>query len=482
MGRVGQAGPAQNDLRIRAHRPQTLRKGVHRRRDAVDGVCRHIAHPLGLCQHTGQNAQQIGHLIGSGIIGAHQRVRRIQRTVQDAGARVLRRHLQAGGVHPGACGKHHIGIVVRHLFQHLLGVHFRFNVLPAGNEYPVRERLCQCFTSAVMGAHPCAVLRVVFVQEHHPQFTGLCKDIQFGKQRFARPLLRLQRKLHGLRLGQHLDLVPELFKVRFHLTGRCVAGVRVPVDRQIYQQRIPCRQAQLFAAHGGELLVEHRIEGRKIQPVIIAPALARSLAHQRLQLCIAAQLGKMDIIDLGELIEVQKLIIEPVFQAVVALRDEPGNCSRDLDRFVILEHRDALVALLHIELVQELIRNDRRVDALFQMSVAQVGPLGRKLGVRLQQRHKVGRKGRVPPAGLGADDALCRDLHQSKRLLRHNVDIDEDIVQHRQIRRLSACHTGTVSALSRLQSALVIFQHNDSFFRKTQCRARPCCIVQFSIP
>ena len=189
----------------------------------------------------------------------------------------------------------------------------------------------------------------------------------------------------------------------------------------------------------------------------------------------------MDIIDLGELIEIQKFIIDAVFQAVVALRDEPGNCSRDLDRFVILEHRDALVALLHIELVQELIRNDRRVDALFQMSVAQVGPLGRKLGVRLQQRHKVGRKGRVPPAGLGADDALCRDLHQSKRLLRHNVDVDEDIVQHRQIWRLSARHTGAVSALACFQRALVIFQHNDSFFRKTQCRVHPRCIVQLSV-
>ena len=168
MGRILQAGPAQNDLRVRAHRPQALRKGVYCCRNAVDRVRRHIAHPLGLCQHTGKNAQQIGHLISARVVGAHQRVRCIQRTVQDTGVRVLRRHLQASGMHPGTGGKHHIGIIVRHLFQHLLGVHFRFNVLPAGNEYPVRERLCQCFTSAVMGAHPCAVLRVVFVQEHHP--------------------------------------------------------------------------------------------------------------------------------------------------------------------------------------------------------------------------------------------------------------------------------------------------------------------------
>ena len=150
----------------------------------------------------------------------------------------------------------------------------------------------------------------------------------------------------------------------------------------------------------------------------------RNIAHgqvfdenQRLQLGIAARFAEVHIVDFGQPVEVQELVIDAVFQAVVALRDQPGDRARDLDRAVILEHRDPLVALLHIEPVHELKGNDGRVDALFQVGLAEVGPLGGKLGVRLQQRHEVGRKGCVPSAGLGAHDALGRDLHQTQRLL-----------------------------------------------------------------
>ena len=60
-----------------------------------------------------------------------------------------------------------------------------------------------------------------------------------------------------------------------------------------------------------------------------------------------------------------------------------------------------------------------------------------------------------------ASDAL---LHKAQRLLRHDVHIDQNIVQHRKIRRLAARHTGTVSTLAALQCVLVIFQHSCSFF------------------
>ena len=99
--RVRQAGPAQHHLCVRAHGLQALRIGVYCRRDAVHRVCRHIAYAVGLGQYTGQNAQQIGHFIRAGVVGAHQRVRRVERAVQDAGLGVLGRHLQAGGMHPG---------------------------------------------------------------------------------------------------------------------------------------------------------------------------------------------------------------------------------------------------------------------------------------------------------------------------------------------------------------------------------------------
>ena len=81
---------------------------------------------------------------------------------------------------------------MRHLFQHLFGIHLRLDVLPAGDEHSVRERLLQRFAAPVMGTHPCTVPGVVLVQEHHPQLTGFCKNIQLGQQRLTGPLLGLQ--------------------------------------------------------------------------------------------------------------------------------------------------------------------------------------------------------------------------------------------------------------------------------------------------
>ena len=360
-----------------------------------------------------------------------------------------------------------------HILQHLLCVHLGLDVLFAGDEYPIRERLLQRFDALVVGAHPCAVFGVVLVQEHHLQLAGLCKDVQLCQQRFAGALLRLQRKGHGLRLGEHLHLIPQLFQILLHLAGRALAGVRVAVDRQIHQHGIPGSQVQPAAAQRQKLLTEHSIEGRKTQPVVIRPAFSAGLAHQRLQFCITAQTGEMHIVDLGELVKIQKFVVDAVFQTVVPFRDEPRDRARDPDRIKILEYRYPLVALLHIEFVQELVGDDGGVDALVQMRIAEVRPLACKLGVRLKQWHKVWCKGGVSAAGLCADDAFRRELHKAQRLLRHDVHIDQNIVKHRQIRRLAARHAGAVSTLAALQCVLVIFQHSCSFFQ-LQCAAASC--------
>ena len=247
------------------------------------------------------------------------------------------------------------------------------------------------------------------MEEHHPQLAGLlagAEDIQLGQKRLCGALGRVQRKLHAVGLGKHLHLVPQLFQVLPHLRRGGVVGVGVAVHRQVHQQRITGGQPQRSAAQGFELLVEHGVEGGKVQPVILRPCLAAGLAHQRLQFVIAAQLGKMHIVHLGQLIEIQKLVVDLIFQILGAGGDKPGDRARDLDGAVILEHRDPLVALLHIEPVHILKGDDGGLDALFQMGVAQDRPLGGKLGVRLQQGHKIIRKGGVPSAGLGAHKAV----------------------------------------------------------------------------
>ena len=265
-------------------------------------------------------------------------------------------------------------------------------------------------------------------------------------------------------LGEHLHLVPQFFEILPHLRRGGIVGVGVAVHRQVHQQRITGGQPQGSAAQGFELLVEHGVEGGKVQPVVLRPCLAAGLAHQRLQLAVAAQLGEMHIVHLGQLIEIQKLVVDLIFQILGAGGDEPGDRARDLDGAVILEHRDPLVALLHIEPVHVLKGDDGGMDALFQMRVAQVRPLDGKLGVRLQQGHKIIRKSGVPSAGLGAHKAVRRDLHKPQRLLRYDIHALEHIVQNSQIGRLAAGYAGTIGALPCAQCTFIIFQHKNSFF------------------
>ena len=458
VGRVGQAGPAQHHLGLGPHAAQPLDKGIDGRRHTVHGVCRHIAH-VGLpgCDAR-RHPQQKRHLIGAGVVGAHQRVRHIQAAVQKLRLGVLGRHLQAGGVHPGAGGKHDVRIVMGHVLHHLLGVHLRVHVLPAAHHHPVRERFFQRLTALFLPAHPGAGLPVVLVQEHHLQRRGLgAEDVQAAQQRFAARLGRLQLQLHRPGVRHKLDLLPDLCQILPHLAGGGLAGVRVAEHREVHQQRIPRRQPQRRAAQRVELLAEHGVQRQEIQSVVVGPLLLGGFARQRLQLGVAAQPGKMHIVDLGELIKIQKLVVDAVFQRVILFRDEPGHHTGDLHRLVILEDGNPLVALLHIKLVHVLVGQDGVVDALLQMRVAQVDPLVGKLGALVQQRHKVGGKGRVPPRCLGAHDAFRRDLHQPQRLLGRDLPVGQKVVQHRQVGRLPLCLAGTAGPQARPLGVAIIF-------------------------
>ena len=270
-------------------------------------------------------------------------------------------------------------------------------------------------------------------------------------------------------LRQDLDLVPQSRKVFPHLRWGGLARIRIPVDRQIHQQRVAGGQVQGRTAQRVELLAEHGVQRREVQPVVVAPRFLRRFADQRLQFGVAAQLREADVVHLGQFIEIEELVVNFIFQRVVPRRDQPGHGAGDGDGLVIFEDGHPLVALLHIEPVQVFVGDDGGVDALFQVGVAQVRPLDRELGAFVQQGHEVCRKGRVAAVGLGAHDALGRDVHQPQRLLRHDIHPGKDLIQHLQIRRLAPRHTGTVSALTRAQSVFIIFQHSKTPFK--ECKA-----------
>ena len=202
------------------------------------------------------------------------------------------------------------------------------------------------------------------------------------------------------------------------------------------------------------------MQGVEVLAVVVGPLLARSLAHQLLQLGVAAQPRELDDVHLAQLVKVQKLVVDAVFQAVAAGGDQPGDGAGDAGRVKVLEHRDALVALLDVELVQKLVGGHRVADALLEVGVAQHRPLGGELGVLLQQRHEVGGERGVAAAGLGAHDALAGHIHQAQRLGGHDVHIDQDVVQHRQVRVLAAGHMGAVVLLACLVGGSVFFHRH----------------------
>ena len=242
--RIAQTGPAQHHPAVGPDGTHALSKGIDGRRHTVHRVCSHIAHLVAVGDDARQHSQQIGHLIGAGVVGAHQRMGRTEGTVQKAGLGVLGRDLQAGGVHPGAGGEDDVRVVVGYLFQHLLCVHLGVDILPAADIELIRESFHQRGTALVLSAHPCAGLGVVLVEEHHPQLAGAgAENIQLAQQRF-RTALRLQQQFHSVGLCQNFHLVPEAGQILPHLGRGRLAGVGVTVHRQVHQKRVARRQAQ----------------------------------------------------------------------------------------------------------------------------------------------------------------------------------------------------------------------------------------------
>ena len=178
---------------------------------AVNRIGGHIAHCIGGGEDAGQHAQNIGGLVGAGIVGPHQRVRGVQRAVEEFDLGVLGGHLETGSVHPHAGGKDHVGAVVGHLFQNLLCVHFGVHVLMGGEDHPVGEGVGERAAALFVGPHPGAVLLVVLVEEGHMELAGpRTEDVQLGQaQQGLAGLGGLQHHFHRLVLGQDGDFVPD---------------------------------------------------------------------------------------------------------------------------------------------------------------------------------------------------------------------------------------------------------------------------------
>ena len=91
------------------------------------------------------------------------------------------------------------------------------------------------------------------------------------------------------------------------------------------------------------------------------------------------------------------------------------------------------------------------------MRQAEVDPLTGKLGLEVQQRHKVGCERCGAASRFGAHQQIQRDIHLAEGNLIFHRDILQDIVQYRQKRRLPGKHFLPVIAQCQLLGFQVQF-------------------------
>ena len=134
--------------------------------------------------------------------------------------------------------------------------------------------------------------------------------------------------------------------------------------------------------------------------------------------------------------------------------------SRDARRVKEFQDAYALVPLLHIIAVHILIGLDRITDPLGKVRLTQALPFLGKLRAFGRNGHKVRREGIHPSPGFGADDPFRRDLFDPEIAALEYLLRGDDIIQHRQARRASPGHAGTVFPLPQLLRVFVgLFSH-----------------------
>ena len=175
-------------------------------------------------------------------------------------------------------------------------------------------------------------------------------------------------------------------------------------------------------------------------------------AQRGLQLGIVADTVEMHLIQAAEPIKVQKFIIDPHCRVVGIDRQDARDIGTDGRRVKAFEDTHALVALLHIEASHVFKAPDGIRDAgVAQMRLAECDPLSRELRSKVQQRHKIRGKRRLPPCRIRADDLRNGDIQNAEIHTAGHRAVAQPFLQHLRIRIASAVHTLAVAFLSGLE-------------------------------
>ena len=317
----------------------------------------------------------------------------------------------------------------------------------------VAERLLELLPPLVMLPDPRAFLRRAFMYERRAERPA--GDHPPGQQP-EKPGAGCFR----LRVGLHLDLSaprvggqlrPDRADGFFQLRRPQHAQIAQRIRVQPHQKRFRRRDGRLLA----ELVIgcaEGIERGQKRTLFPVRPDVVGVKAQRGLQLGIVADAVEMHLIQAAQPVKVQKFIIDPHSRIIGIDRQNARDIRADGRRVEALEDADALVALLHVEAAHIFKATDGIRDArVAQVRLAERDPLACKLRPKIQKRHEIRGKRRLPPRRICADDLRDGNVQYAEIDAARDRAAAQPFLEHLRIRIASAVDAIAVAFLPGLE-------------------------------
>ena len=168
-------------------------------------------------------------------------------------------------------------------------------------------------------------------------------------------------------------------------------------------------------------------------------------------------LGEVHLIAFRFGIMGKKIPVSNYFWIVSCTRKNTGHISAYGGSTEIFENADPLVSLLNIELPEKFIAGNGITNTgITQMRHAQASPFEAKFTVNRKQRHKI-RSERIRAAlRFCANDLIHRNFDHPKIDFTSGRVVQKDLIQNRQICRLSGMNMLSMLLLSGFQGTQIM--------------------------
>jgi hypothetical protein len=158
---------------------------------------------------------------------------------------------------------------------------------------------------------------------------------------------------------------------------------------EIHQKSVSHHHVRKLSVQSVDYFAESPVCGFQVFYYFFRPWLSvRRYAHtdQVSDRFISSRLLADDIVDRRHSVEIEEFRVSRIFLHYLRRRHDPDHIRHDSRHFQEAAYRHALVALLHVELMQIFIDFDRAVKALAQLRLIEITPFCRKFCISFEQR------------------------------------------------------------------------------------------------